>query len=100
MPGSSEIREAAADKAILAFDGRVLEVFNYKTESSHRFHVARMSVSLRKGLGKMILKLKHEVGGAGVYLDVKSAQQPAVEELVAALEEAIAQASLEYGPPR
>jgi ABC-type hemin transport system ATPase subunit len=71
--------------AVVAFDGRVLEVFD-TDGGSRRFHVARLStpklVEESDGQGRIVLD------DPSLALDVSHSEAPACKRLIAAVEQA------------
>ena len=77
--------EAWADNALLAFDGRVLEVFGFPGGAqSQRFHVwnLRLGVEGPDGEGRYSVAISPQLGSGGVRLDVSGARWPAVGPLL------------------
>jgi hypothetical protein len=91
-PAAPAIEEAWTDTCLLAFDGRVLEVFGFPGgEQSLRFHVANLDLTLsgpdRDGsLDATLMPLR---GGGGLRLQVSAARRPAVEPLLERVSTAI-----------
>ena len=99
MPDPTAPREVPADDALLVFDGRVVEVFNLR-DGPYRFHAARMRLDRQRGRKDgIVVRLRDASRSAGqVYLEVSPAQRPAVEDLLAELEIAMAESSAQLFP--
>ena len=79
------MEEAWAGHSLLAFDGRVLEVFGFPGSQSVRFHARNMELDIgepdRKGT--RLVTLKAAVRGAGgIALSVDEADWPHVGPLL------------------
>jgi hypothetical protein len=78
------VEEVWADDSLLAWDGRVLEVFGFPGSGSARFHVANLAVEVddpdRKGRRTVTLRPASRSGG--VALQVPAEDWPAVEPLL------------------
>ena len=84
--------EAWAGDSLLAFDGRVLEVFGFPGSESMRFHVANLNLTVsgpdRKGRHDVSLKPRTR-GAGGCMFQVDADTWPAVEPLIGRLGAAI-----------
>lgn len=80
------MREVWVDDVLIAFDGRVVEVFGHSTHPSYRFHVQNVVVEVgepnRKGRRALQLDPASKYSG-GCRLDVPAEDWPQVEPLVA-----------------
>ena len=91
MPIEIILVQTSPDTAILAFDGRILEIFhtvwNGKTLRYHAALIAEIQVRTdKKGLHTFNLKAK---GGYIELLTVEDSALPAVQELVAQVQQAM-----------
>ena len=61
------MEEVWADDLLLAFDGRVLEVFGFPGQESYRFHVRNVDLSIdgpdRKGRHRVVAESARGSGG-------------------------------------
>ncbi len=98
MAGGGDLREMQVGDHVVAFDGRVLEVFN-DADGSIRMHVARMKVKVKPGLkNRLYVELRAERRGSPrAIFEVQPEDRPEFEELMAAVEEARATAMAARG---
>ncbi len=98
MAAADDIREMEVGDHVVAFDGRVLEVFN-DADGSIRMHVARMKVKLKPGFkNRLYVELRAERRGSPrAVFEVQPDDRPAFEELMAEVEEARATAMAARG---
>ncbi len=72
--------EVWAGDGLLAFDGRVLEVFGFSGSASTRFHVRNVDVEIadpdRKG--RRSVRIKPASRGGGLQLEVDEGDWPSV----------------------
>lgn len=87
------VMEASAGKALLVFDGRVLEVFNDSTGGPTRYHVARMRLDWDIKLGRLFVRIRPRDRKGEVVLMVKGEELPALQELLTAVEAAMPEPS-------
>lgn len=75
------VDEVWAGDSLLAFDGRVLEVFGFMGSESTRFHVRNVEIEIadpdRKGRRSVRVKPASR-GSGGLQLEVDEADWPAV----------------------
>jgi hypothetical protein len=79
-----EVIEVWADDVLLAFDGRVLEVFGFPGSESIRFHIRNLDLEVdgpdRKG--RHNVKLATATRGGGCHIPVPEEDWPPVSEFV------------------
>ena len=95
MPIEIALAQTASDVVILAFDGRILEIFDTFWEGrTQRFHVAMLDeISLVPNKkGGRTLNLKNKAGFSGKFT-VEDSALPAAQELVAQVQPALAKIS-------
>ena len=85
MSGGGEIREVVVDDRIVAFDGRVVEIFNGSgTAPSLPLHVARMRVEVQPTWkDRQQVELRQERRGNRAMLEARPQARPAFEALMA-----------------
>jgi hypothetical protein len=79
------VDEVWAGDSLLAFDGRVVEVFGFAGSESLRFHVRNVEIELgdpdRKGRRSLRIKPGSR-GSGGCMLDIEPGDLPQVEPFV------------------
>lgn len=88
-----EVREVVVDEHVLTFDGRVLDVFNGR-HGAIRVHILRMQIETSEARkGHLLVKFTATRGNTPIEtIDVAPENRPAMEALIAELNEAIADA--------
>ncbi len=91
MPFEITLVQTALETAIVAFDGRILEIFNTLWESrTHRYHVTMLSEfrikTDKQGLRTLAIKVK---AGFNESFSVDNNRLPAVQTLVAQVQQAM-----------
>lgn len=91
MSGGGDIREVVVGDRIIAFDGRVVEIFNGSgTAPSLRLHVARMRVKVQPTWkDRLQVELRQERRGNWAMFEVRPEERPAFEALMADIRSAI-----------
>ena len=86
MMSGVDIQEVWAGDILLAFDGRVLEVFGFPGSESLRFHVRNLELAIEEGRdGRHTVLAKPAMRGGGCRFDVEAGDWAAVEPLLEAV---------------
>ena len=91
-----EPREVVVGEHVLAFDGRILDVFNGH-HGAIRVHVARMQLDVAEGRrGRLVVKVTSQRGNTPIEtIMVEPEDRPAAESLIAEIQTAAAGAESE-----
>jgi hypothetical protein len=87
--------EIEVGRAVLAFDGRVLEVFGLHAEGSARYHARRLIARIERGCFSpyQLVLTPHEKAGGQVAVPLGEQHLPPVRDLLTRLAAAGAEVS-------
>jgi len=90
-----EIREVVVGDRIIAFDGRVVKIFNGSgSSSSVRLHVGPMRAKVRRtSKDRLQVELRQERRGNWILFEVQPEERPAFEPFMAEIEASMAAAA-------